>query len=95
MTAPVSRPPTNPVSAATFANAVEQFLISISPSTPFYSLTGGIIAGVSPRKIYESLVRQVVGSGKAAFEGKDPAKGRQLLERDFKRVPLDYNRFTE
>lgn len=83
------------VSAATFANAVEQLLISISPSTPFYSLTGGVISGVSPRKIYESLVRQVVGSGKAALEGRDPAKGRQFLERDFKRVPLDYSRLTQ
>ncbi len=83
------------ISAATFANAVEQFLISISPSTPFYSLTGGVIGGVSPRKIYESLVRQVVGAGKGALEGRDPARGRQMLERDFKRVPLDYSRLTQ
>lgn len=83
------------ISAATFANAVEQLLISISPSTPFYSLTGGVISGVSPRKIYESLVRQVVGSGKATLEGRDPARGRQLLERDFRRVPLEYSRLAQ
>ena len=83
------------ISAATFANALEQLMISVSPSTPFYSLTGGIIGGVSPRKIYESLVRQVVGAGKGIIEGRDPARGRQMLERDFKRVPLDYNRFAQ
>ena len=87
--------PKDIVSAATLANSIEQLMISVSPSTPFYSLTGGIIGGVSPRKIYESLVRQVVGSGKAKLEGRDPAKGRRLLERDFKRVPLDYSRLTE
>ena len=87
--------PRNLISAATFANTLEQFLISISPSTPFYSLTGGVIGGVSPRKIYESLIRQVVGSTKAKIEGGDPTKGRQLLERDFKRVPLDYSRLTQ
>ena len=90
-----STTPRKVVSAASFANAVEQLLISISPSTPFYSLTGGVISGVSPRKIYESLVRQVVGSGKAVLENKDPARGRQLLERDFKKVPLDYSRLTQ
>ena len=83
------------ISAASFANALEQFLISISPSSPFYSLTGGVIGGVSPRKIYEQLIRQVVGAGKGAIEGRDPARGRQMLERDFKRVPLDYSRLTQ
>ena len=83
------------ISAATFANVLEQFIISISPSTPFYSLTGGIISGVSPRKIYESLIRQVVGAGKGAIEGRDTARGRQMLERDFKRVPLEYNRLLQ
>lgn len=87
--------PRNIVSAATLANSIEQLLISVSPSTPFYSITGGVISGVSPRKIYESLVRQVVGAGKAKLEGRDPARGRQLLERDFKRVPLEYSRFAQ
>jgi len=83
------------VSAATLANALEQLLISVSPSTPFYSLTGGVIGGVSLRKMYEGLIRQVVGASKGALEGRDPARGRQLLERDFKRVPLDYSRLTK
>ena len=83
------------VSAAAFSNAVEQLVISISPSTPFYSLTGGKISGVSPTKIYKTLIRQVIGSVKAKVEGRDPAKGKQLLERDFKQVPLDYSRLTD
>lgn len=87
--------PRNLVSAATLANSIEQLLISISPSTPFYSLTGGVIGGVSPRKWIESLVRQTVGAAKEAAEGRDPSKGRQQLERDFKRVPLDYTRLAE
>jgi len=87
--------PRETVSAATLSAAIEQLLISVSPSTPFYSLTGGVISGVSPRKYIESLVRQVVGAGREAIEGRDPSKGRQQLERDFKRVPLEYSRLTE
>lgn len=87
--------PRDIVSAATLSAALEQLIISVSPSTPFYSLTGGVIAGVSPRKYIESLVRQIVGAGAEALEGRDPAKGRQQLERDFKRVPLDYSRLAE
>lgn len=83
------------ISPAALANSLEQLLISISPSTPFYSLTGGVIGGVSPRKWIESLVRQVVGAGANALEGRDPSKGRQDLERDFKRVPLDYSRLGQ
>ena len=87
--------PREVVSAASLAIAIEQLLISVSPSTPFYSLTGGVIGGVSPRKIYQSLVRQVVGATREASEGREPARGRQMLERDFKRVPLDYNRLVQ
>jgi hypothetical protein len=83
------------VSAASLAVALEQLLISISPSTPFYSLSGGIISGVSPSKIYQSLVRQIVGAGAAAVEGREPARGKQFLERQFKQVPLDYTRFNQ
>lgn len=87
--------PRNVVSAASLSSAIEQLLISISPSTPFYSLTGGVIGGVSPRKYIESLTRQVVGASNEALKGRDPSKGRQQLERDFKRVPLEYTRFSE
>lgn len=87
--------PRDIVSAATLSAAIEQLIISVSPSTPFYSLTGGVIAGVSPRKYIESLVRQVVGGVAESLEGRDPAKGRQQLEKDFKRVPLDYSRLAE
>lgn len=87
--------PREAVSAASLAVAIEQLLISVSPSTPFYSLTGGVISGVSPRKWIESLVRQSVGSVREAVEGRDPARGKQRLERDFKRVPLEYTRLSQ
>ena len=82
-------------SAASLSIAIEQLLIQIMPGMPFYSLTGGWISGVSPRKYVESLVRQTVGGISEGIKGRDPAKGRQMLERDFKRVPLDYNRLSQ
>ena len=87
--------PREVVSAASLAVALEQLIISVSPSTPYYSLTGGVITGVSTRNMIMSLVRQVVGSSREALEDRDPTKGRQRLERDFRRVPLDYTRLAE
>lgn len=87
--------PRKVVSAAMLSTAIENLIISMSPSTPFYSLTGGVIGGVSPGKIVQSLTRQVVGATREAVAGRDPARGRQMLERDFKKVPLDYTRLAE
>ena len=87
--------PRDVVSAASLSVSLEQLLISISPSTPYYSLTGGIIQGVSVRNMIMSLVRQVVGSSREALEDRDPTKGRQRLEKDFRRVPLDYTRLSQ
>jgi hypothetical protein len=87
--------PKKVVSAASLSVALEQLLISMSPSTPFYSLTGGVIAGVSPRKQIETLVRQFVGFGREAITGGNIDKGKQNLERDFKKVPLDYSRIFD
>ena len=87
--------PRKVVSAAMLSTAIEQLIISMSPSTPFYSLTGGVIGGISPGKIVQSLTRQVVGATREAAAGRDPARGRQMLERDFKKVPLDYTRLAE
>lgn len=87
--------PRKVVSAASLSTAIEQLLISISPSTPFYSLTGGAISGISPSKQIQSLVRQVVGDVREGIEGRDSTKGKQMLERDFKKVPLEYTRLSE
>lgn len=83
------------VSAAAFSTAVEQFLISMSPGTPFYSLTSGVVSGVSPAHIWQSLSRQIIGGARNALEGKDVTKGGQTLQKDFKKVPLDYSRLAQ
>lgn len=83
------------VSAASLSTALEQLSISIMPSTPFYSLTGGIIAGVSPSKVTTPLIRSVVGATRESIEGRSPDKGKAQLEKDFKKVPLEYNRLSQ
>ena len=84
------------MSPAALSVALEQLLVSISPSTPFYSLTGGVIAGVSLRKgIYQPLLRSAIGSVSESVKGRSTDNGRQQLERDFKRVPLDYSRLAQ
>lgn len=82
-------------SAAALSVAIEQLLIQMMPSMPLYSLTAGVISGVSTRKYTENLVRMFVGGIREGMEGRDPTEGKERLERDFKRVPLEYNRLAE
>lgn len=87
--------PKEVISAAALSTSIEQLLISMSPSTPFYSLTGGVIGGVSPSKQITLLTRQIIGATREAVEGREPARGKQMLDKDFKRVPLEYTRLAE
>lgn len=81
------------VSLATLSSAIEQLTISVMPSTPFYSLTGGTIVGISPSKLTTPLIRQVVGTTAAKIQGENVDTARKKLDREFKKVPADYNRF--
>lgn len=87
--------PREAVSLASLSVALEQLVISVMPSTPFYSLTGGMISGISPSKLTTPLIRSVLGSTREKIEGGNPDKGRQMLERDFMRVPAEYTRLGE
>lgn len=79
------------VSPASLAVAIEQVLIAMTPSTPFYSLTGGAI-NVSTRRIVQDVVRGVFGLVGQGINGGDPAKSRQTFEQQFKNVAPDYTR---
>ncbi len=82
-------------SIAALSVAIEQLIIQITPGMPFYTLTGGVISGVSPRGWITKLVRMGLGGAREFIEGGDPTEGYQQLQRDFKKVPLDYNRLAE
>lgn len=82
-------------SVAALSVALEQLVIQVLPGMPFYTLTGGVISGVSPRGWATKLIRMGIGGAKEYVSGGDPTQGYQKLQRDFKRVPLDYNRLAE
>lgn len=85
--------PKEPVSLAALSVALEQLTISITPSTPFYSLTGGEIAGISiQKKLWEPLIRQGLGMAAAGINDTTTKKERQKIDKSFKKVPLDYTR---
>lgn len=85
--------PKNPVSLATLSTALEQLAISVTPSTPFYSLTGGEIAGISiSKQLTIPLIRQVIAFGAAKVNDTKTKEERKKLDRSFKKVPLDYTR---
>ena len=86
--------PKEVVSLATLSSAVEQLTVSILPSTPFYSLTGGTIVGISPTKLTTPLIRQIIGTTAAKINGENVDTARKKLDREFKKVPSDYNRFS-
>lgn len=69
------------VSPEAFTVALETLLASMSPTMPFYSVTGGLIKGVSSRSFIEKFTRPVF---KAATG--------EPLEDGMKTVPLDYRR---
>lgn len=82
-------------SAAALSVALEQMLIQIAPGMPFYTLTGGVISGVSPRGWITKLIRMGVGGASEWVQGRDPTEGYKQLQRDFMKVPLDYSRLAE
>jgi hypothetical protein len=84
--------PKNPVSLATLSTALEQLTISVMPSTPFYSLTGGEIAGISPSKLTTPLIRQIISLGASKVNDTTTKRERQKLDKQFKRVPAEYTR---
>lgn len=83
--------PRDIASTAALSVAIENMLISIMPSMPFYTLTGGAVK-VSPSNTVRDIVRGVLGS--VTSDGDNPAKGRTELERQFRKVPSDYSRFS-
>lgn len=82
-------------SAAALSVALEQLVIQILPGMPFYTLTGGVISGVSPRGWTTKLIRMGVGGVNESLQGRDPTRGYEMLQRQFKRVPLDYSRLSQ
>lgn len=87
--------PRDPASVAALSVAIENMLISIMPSMPFYTLTGGAVkfsVGGSVREI----VRGVMGAAQSQSRGEDLdfSKGKARLEREFIQVPQNYNRFS-
>lgn len=82
-------------SVAALSTAIEQLVIQVLPGMPFYTLTGGVISGVSPRGWVTKLIRMGVGGTREYLEGRDPTRGYEMLQRDFRKVPLDYSRLAE
>ena len=84
------------VSYATFVTSVEEFLLTLTPGMPLYTLSGGILKGVS----WSSLLKKILDQGLGGFgvatgllPGEDVTKGGTQLEREFERVPLTETRF--
>lgn len=80
------------VSAASFATAAEKLIVSILPSVPLYTLTGGAIKSASTGAYVKNIVDQVFGLGIGISEGKTQKQGMSELKRQYKTVPLDYTR---
>ena len=83
------------VSLASLSTALEQTAIAMSPGTPFYSLTGGSVVGLSLRSDIQNLVRQVVGDVSGVATGVGAAKGKTNLNKQFKMVPLGSSIFNK
>lgn len=84
--------PRDLASAQTLSVAIENLLISMMPSMPFYTLTGGAVK-FSPSNTVKDIVRGVLGS---VTDGEvEPTKAKAKFDRGFKTVPQSFNRFTQ
>lgn len=81
------------VSTSALATALEQLAVSIMPSTPFYTLTGGAISGSSISGFVKNLIDQVVAIGASGVSGKTVEQEKASIKRQRVTVPNDYTRF--
>ena len=84
------------VSYATVVTSIEELLLTLAPGMPLYTLSGGVLKGVS----WSSLLKKTLDQGFGGFgiatgllPGEDVTKGGTQLEREFERVPLTERRF--
>lgn len=71
---------------------IEEYVFTMLPGTPFYTISGGVVQGASFRNYMENILESGYGGIKAYWEGQDPTRGKELLERDFIRLPFDETR---
>ena len=84
------------VSYATFVTSLEELLATFMPGMPLYTLSGGILKGVS----WASLLKRTLDQGLGGFgvatgllPGEDVTKGSTQLEREYERISLTEKRF--
>lgn len=81
------------ISDATALVALEEFLFTMVPGMPLYTITGGHIRGVGYRQALDEALEQGWAWGKAKLEGAPTDRGEALLDREFRNIPLGETRF--
>lgn len=90
------RTPRELVSYASFVTALEEFVVTLAPGMPLYTLSGGVFKGLSWGSQLKKLLDQGLGAAGVAaglLPGEDITQGGVQLEREFERVPLEGSRF--
>lgn len=81
------------LSSGTALVALEEFLFTLLPGMPLYTITGGVVRGVGYRQALDEAIQQGWGWAESQVKGVPADRGEQLIERQFMRIPLDETRF--
>lgn len=72
---------------------LEEYIFTMLPGMPLYTITGGVVKGASYRNLFENILESGYGWARAELRGEPAERSRELLERDFIRLPFEATRF--
>ena len=70
----------------------EEYLFTMMPGMPLYTITGGVVRGASYRNLFQNILESGYGWAKASAQGKPTSRSKELLKRDYIRLPFNQTR---
>jgi len=73
--------------------ALEEYIFTMLPGMPLYTITGGVVKGASYRHLFENILESGYGWARAKALDQSPERSKELLEREYMRLPFESTRF--
>jgi len=70
----------------------EQYIFTLMPGMPLYTITGGNVRGVSFRNLAQNGLDSIYADARAAALGEPQSRSKELLQRDYIRIPFNQTR---
>lgn len=73
--------------------ALEEYVFTMLPGMPLYTITGGVVKGASYRHLFENILESGYGWMRAKALDQPADRSKELLESEFMRLPFESTRF--